>query len=156
MSSDNANSFVRPFFLKIGLWGNILLRLECYSIFFFWVDSLFVGAVLRGTMGTVPYDSKRRFRYKNKKKKIKRKKQDTESSELDIGNDSRVDEYLCRDAVRESFCECSEHVFLTSCAETTNQSGQIIAVVFGVVLLGKRTYKKQQQTLTSAFSRRYI
>lgn len=93
---------------------------------------------------------------KIKKKKIKRKKQDTESSELDIGNDSRVDEYLCRDAVRESFCECSEHVFLTSCAETTNQSGQIIAVVFGVVLLGKRTYKKQQQTLTSAFSRRYI
>lgn len=73
----------------------------------------------------------------NIKKEIK--KQDTESSELDIGNDSRVDEYLCRDAVRESFCECSEHVFLTSCAKTTNQSGQIIAVVFGVVLLGKRT-----------------
>lgn len=99
---------------------------------------MFVGAVLRGTMGTVPYDSKRRFRYKNKKKK-EIKKQDTESSELDIGNDSRVDEYLCRDAVRESFCECSEHVFLTSCAKTTNQSGQIIAVVFGVVLLGKIT-----------------
>lgn len=136
--------------------GEYIVASGMLQYFFFWVDSLFVGAVLRGTMGTVPYDSKRRFRYKNKKKKIKRKKQDTESSELDIGNDSRVDEYLCRDAVRESFCECSEHVFLTSCAETTNQSGQIIAVVFGVVLLGKRTYKKQQQTLTSAFSRRYI